>query len=185
MASQVRTVTALVLMLVTLALSGCTARPMTSIATLENNADRTLARLARANPSAGDLIDDAAGVLVFPRVYKAGMGFGGEIGDGLLREGGRTTGYFRIVSGSVGFQLGAQKHAQVIAFVDQRALERFKRSSGWTVGVDGSVVVADLGTSGQATTLQQNYPIVGFILGEAGLMYNVSFEGSKVLRMQP
>lgn len=169
----------------TLALAGCAARPMTSTATIETNADRTLARLARANPSAGNLVDGAAGVLVFPRVYKAGMGIGGEIGDGLLREGGRTTGYFRIVSGSVGFQLGAQKHAQVIAFVDERALERFKRSSGWTVGVDGSIVVADLGTSGQATTLQQNYPIVGFILGEAGLMYNVSFEGSKVLRMRP
>ncbi len=185
MTRPVRTVALLVAALAIAFLAGCAAKPMTSLASIEEEANRTLAKLGRINPGARDLVGRAHGVLVFPRVYKAGIGIGGEFGDGVLREGGRTTGYYRIVSGSVGFQLGAQKHGQVIAFMDRRALERLKRSAGWQAGVDGSIVVADLGASGQATTLQVNQPIVGFIVGEAGLMYNVTFEGSKITRIDP
>jgi lipid-binding SYLF domain-containing protein len=185
MSRTARTIVLLVATLATLALAGCAAKPVTSLATIESEANRTLDKLGRVNPGARDLVGRAHGVLVFPSVYKAGIGIGGEFGDGVLREGGRTTGYYRIVSGSVGFQLGAQKQGQVIAFMDRRALDRFKRSAGWQAGVDGSIVVADLGASGQATTLQQNQPILGFIVGEAGLMYNVSFEGSKIMRIEP
>lgn len=166
-------------------LAGCAAKPVTSLAKIEQDANRTLDKLGRINPGARDLVGRAYGVLVFPSVYKAGIGIGGEFGDGVLREGGRTTGYYRIVSGSVGFQLGAQKQGQVVAFMDRRALDRFKRSAGWQAGVDGSIVVADLGASGQATSLQLNQPIIGFIVGEAGLMYNVTFEGSKITRIEP
>jgi lipid-binding SYLF domain-containing protein len=183
-----RTARSIVLFIAALAmigLAGCAAKPITSLAEIEQDANRTLDRLGRINPGARELVGRAHGVLIFPRVYKAGIGVGGEFGDGVLREGGRTTGYYRIVSGSFGFQLGVQKHGQVIAFMDRRALDRFKRSAGWQAGVDGSIVVADLGASGQATSLQLNQPILGFIVGEAGLMYNVSFEGSKITRIEP
>jgi len=185
MTRSVRMFALLVAALATIALAGCAAKPVTSLATIEQEANDTLAKLGRINPGARDLVGRAHGVLVFPSVYKAGIGIGGEFGDGVLREGGRSTGYYRIVSGSIGFQLGAQRHGQVIAFMDRRALERFKRSAGWQAGVDGSIVVADLGASGQATSLQLNQPIIGFIVGEAGLMYNVTFEGSKITRIEP
>ncbi len=50
----------------------------------------------------------AKGVLVFPKVYKAGIGIGGEYGEGALRIGGQTVDYYSTAAASVGFQLGAQ-----------------------------------------------------------------------------
>lgn len=147
---------------------------------LNRDSDRVLQRLYDTNPGTREVLARAAGVLVFPGIYKGGMGLGAEYGEGVLRERGRTTGYYRIVSGSVGFQLGVQKRAQVIAFMEEDALRRFKRSDGWEVGVDGSVVIADRGIGAQADSKALNQPIIGFILDEKGLMYNVSLEGSKI-----
>src|SRR5262249_22077572 len=57
---------------------------------------------------AQELIAKSAAVLVFPCVVKAGIGFGGEYGEGALLIQGRTAGYYNTISASVGFQLGAQ-----------------------------------------------------------------------------
>lgn len=151
---------------------------------LQRDSTRVLERLYDAQPATRDVLGRAAGVLVFPGIYKGGIGLGAEYGEGVLREGGRVTGYFRVVTGSVGLQLGVQKRAQVIAFMDAAALRRFKNSDGWEAGVDGSIVVADLGAGAQADTKGLNQPIIAFILDEKGLMYNVTLEGSKISRIR-
>ncbi|MFN7551897.1 MAG: YSC84-related protein [Pseudomonadota bacterium] len=151
---------------------------------LQRDSDRVLERLYEARPSARDRLAHAAGVLVFPGIYKGGLGLGAEYGEGVLREDGAVTGYFRVVTGSVGLQLGVQKRAQVIAFMDAAALRRFKNSKGWEAGVDGSIVVADVGAGAQADTRSLNQPIIAFILDEQGLMYNVTLEGSKISRIR-
>ena len=53
----------------------------------------------------------AKGVLVFPKVYKAGIGIGGEYGEGALRVGGKTVDYYSTAVASIGIQLGAQAKA--------------------------------------------------------------------------
>ena len=68
-------------------------------------------------------LNQAAGYLVFPRVIKVGIGIGGETGEGALRVAGKTDSYYRTSSGSIGFQLGAQAKAIVIAFMTREALE--------------------------------------------------------------
>jgi lipid-binding SYLF domain-containing protein len=151
---------------------------------LGRDSNRTLQRLYEAQPSTRAVLNRAAGVLVFPGIYKGGIGLGAEYGEGVLRERGVVTGYYRVVTGSVGLQLGVQKRAQVIAFMDADALRKFKNSKGWEAGVDGSIVVADLGTGAQADTKSLNQPIIAFILDEKGLMYNVTLEGSKITRIQ-
>ncbi|MDH3452214.1 MAG: hypothetical protein OEN20_07305, partial [Gammaproteobacteria bacterium] len=82
-------------------------------------------------------LNQAAGYLVFPRVLKAGLGVGAETGEGSLIVGGRTIDYFRITSGSIGFQAGAQARSVVIAFMTESSLDQFRRSNGWRVGIDG------------------------------------------------
>jgi len=173
-------ITALVLVFT----ASCAQVPSRSLARIDADANRTLERLYEYRPATRALLGGAAGVLIFPRNYKGGIGIGAEFGDGLLREGGRTSGYYRIVSGSIGFQLGAQRRGQVIAFMDREALARFKRGSGWEIGVDGSVVVAEFGASGELTTTSINQPILAFIVGEVGLMYNATLEGAKISRLE-
>ena len=56
-----------------------------------------------------ELLNTAKGVLIMPNIVKAGLGVGGEYGEGALRIGGKTVDYYSIAAGSVGLQIGAQK----------------------------------------------------------------------------
>jgi len=128
-------------------------------------------------------LNQAAGYLVFPRVIKVGIGLGGETGEGVLRVGGKSVDYYRTSAGSFGFQLGAQAKSIVIAFMTPESLEKFRNSSGWKVGIDGSVAFIDMGAGKAIDTHNIKDPVVGFIFGSAGLMYNLSLEGSKFSKL--
>jgi lipid-binding SYLF domain-containing protein len=135
--------------------------------------------------SAGkQLAQKAAGMLVFPEVIKAGVGVGGEYGEGALLIKGKTAAYYNTASASIGFQLGAQIKSQVILFMNQRVLDNFRKSQGWKAGVDGSVALATLGAGGEISTDTIKQPIIGFIFSNKGLMYNLTFEGSKITRLE-
>jgi len=125
----------------------------------------------------------AKGVLVFPKVYKAGIGIGGEYGEGALRIGGRTVDYYSTAAASFGFQLGAQAKSIVLIFTNEEALKKFRDSEGWKVGVDGSVALVDIGDGKAVDTTNIKDPVVGFIFGQKGLMYNLTLEGSKFTKL--
>ena len=128
-------------------------------------------------------LESSKGILVFPRVFKGGAGFGGEYGEGALRVGGKTVDYYNTVQGSFGLQLGGEIKTIVVAFLDEEALKRFRESRGWKAGVDGSVSLVTLGAGGGLNTQNLKEPIVGFVIGQKGLMYNLSFEGTKFTKL--
>ena len=128
-------------------------------------------------------LSQAAGYLIFPRVIKVGIGVGGETGEGALRVNGKTVAYYRTTSGSIGFQLGAQAKSIVIAFMTPESLNKFRNSEGWKVGVDGSVALIDLGAGKTIDSTNIKDPVVGFIYGAKGLMYNLTLEGSKFSKL--
>ena len=135
--------------------------------------------------SAGyELSKKAAGMLVFPSVIKAGIGVGGEFGEGALLVKGKTVAYYNIAAASIGFQLGAQARSQIVLFMNDKVLGEFRNSKGWKAGVDGSVALATLGAGGAIDTETAKQPIIGFIFSNKGLMYNLTFEGSKITRIE-
>jgi lipid-binding SYLF domain-containing protein len=150
---------------------------------IDSGVAATLDRFFREVGGAYELANRAAGILVFPTVVKAGFGVGGEYGEGALHVRGRPVGYFNTVSASIGFQLGAQARSVIIMFMTEQALERFRRTDGWRVGVDAGVTLVTVGASGSIDTNKINSPVIGFILGETGLMYNLTLEGSKISRI--
>ena len=121
-------------------------------------------------------------MLVFPSVVKAGIGLGGEYGEGLLIIRGRPGGYYNLISASFGFQLGVQARTVIIVFMTERALATSK-AHGWKVGVDGSVTIVTVGVGGAIDTKNLKRPVLGFILDQKGLMYNLTLEGSKISRI--
>jgi len=129
------------------------------------------------------LFDRAAGVLVFPEVIKAGIGIGGEYGEGALLLDGKTVDYYSTASASIGLQFGAQKKTQLVLFMSKAALEKFRNSDGWEAGVDGSVAIAEFGAGGDIDTKTIQSPIIGFVFSNKGLMYNLSLEGSKISKL--
>lgn len=147
---------------------------------IDRRVDKALAEFREDIGGADAVLARAVGVLVFPSVKKAGIGIGGEYGEGALRVGGRTVAYYSTASASIGFQLGAQARRQIIVFLDPKALEKFRASDGWEIGVDASVAVVTLGAGGTIDTTQLNQPVVAFVFDNKGLMYNLSLEGSKI-----
>lgn len=128
-------------------------------------------------------LQSSKGVLAFPRVLKGGAGFGGEYGQGALRIGGKTVDYYSTLQGSFGLQLGGEIKTVFVVFLDEGALKRFREGEGWKAGVDGSVSLVTLGAGGSIDTNNLKDPIVGFVLGQKGLMYNLSFEGTKFTKL--
>lgn len=131
-----------------------------------------------------DILQRAEGMLVFPNVYKAGIGIGGEYGEGALRVRGKTVDYYNTAAASIGFQLGGQKKTIIIAFMAKDALDKFRNSEGWKVGVDASVAVIAIGAGGSIDSAKINEPIIAFVLDQKGLMYNITLEGSKITKIK-
>lgn len=172
-------------MAMTMLLAATIGSPVKAATAAEINADAyaTMQKFEGRVRGGQDLSRRAAGILVFPSVVKAGFGVGGEYGEGVLLIGGQPAAYYNTVSASVGFQLGAQARSVVIMFMTQQALNSFRNKQGWKVGVDGSVAIVTLGVGGAIDTNTINKPVIGFILDQKGLMYNLTLEGSKISRI--
>lgn len=150
-----------------------------SKAELDARVQAALATLQHRERAVEDLLQGAAGVLVFPRVFMAGFGLGGAVGEGALLVDGQTVQYYRTTKASFGFQTGAQARSEIIVFVTQAALDNFRASSGWEAGVDGSIALIKVGANREIDTYNTQAPIVGFVFGGRGLMYDLSLAGSK------
>ena len=150
---------------------------------IDKDADKALEVFREDIEGADVFLNQAAGYLVFPRVIKIGIGIGAETGEGVLRVGGQSAAYYRTTAGSIGLQLGAQAKSIVIAFLTEESLQKFRDSSGWKVGVDGSVALIDLGAGKTIDSTNIKDPVVGFIFGSKGLMYNLTLEGSKISKL--
>ena len=145
----------------------------------------TLDRFYRQIPGARELGTRSAAILVFPTIVKAGFGFGGEYGEGAMRIGGRTVGYYNTIAASFGFQIGAQARSVIIMFMTPEALSNFRRVDGFKVGVDGSIAIITVGAGASIDTDKITSPIIGFVVDPKGLMYNLTLEGSKISRISP
>jgi lipid-binding SYLF domain-containing protein len=150
---------------------------------IDASVNAVLDRFTKQVKNSTQFLHNAKGVLVFAGVIKAGIGIGGEYGEGALRIGGKTAAYYSIGAASIGLQLGAQKKDVIIVFLQDEALRKFQASQGWQVGVDGSVVIIDLGGDASIDTTKVNQPVVGFVIGQKGLMYNLTLEGSKISKL--
>jgi lipid-binding SYLF domain-containing protein len=153
-------------------------------AQIDASADRALAHFYALDPKHKELADKAVGILIFGRVTKGGAGVAGEFGEGALRVNGATVDYYSIASASVGLTLGVAKHSEVILFMTQESLDKFRKSQDWSVGADTSFALVSKGAGGQYASATLNKPILGFIFGEKGLIGDLSFEGSKVTKIK-
>lgn len=150
---------------------------------IDVSVDEALNRFNKEVRGSQAFLKEAKGVLVFPTVIKAGFGFGGEYGEGALRIKGKTVDYYNTMAASFGFQLGAQAKTIILVFMNEGALNQFRNSTGWKAGVDGSVALINLGMGDSLDTTNVKDPIVGFVFGQKGLMYNLTLEGSKFTKL--
>ncbi|WP_261523505.1 BPSL1445 family SYLF domain-containing lipoprotein [Burkholderia multivorans] len=176
-----------------LALTGCTTTPdkpdnaatnASKRQAIDSSVDATLSRLYSTVKGSRELVAKSRGVLVFPNVLQAGFIVGGQSGNGALRVGGSTVGYYNTSSLSVGLQAGAQSKAIVFLFMTQQALDEFRNSDGWAAGAGASVALVKMGANGAVDTNTATAPVQVIVLTNAGLMGDVSINGTKVTKLK-
>ena len=141
----------------------------------------------------------AYGYAVFPTVGSGAIGIGGAYGKGRVFKGGVFTGTVKLVSLSVGIQLGGKAFSEIIFFENKAAYNRFTRH-GFSFEAKASATVltlganAQVGTSGTTSSAglgaldKDAKPVAGggyangmatFILAKGGLKYTLAIGGQK------
>jgi lipid-binding SYLF domain-containing protein len=176
----------------TLAVAGCSTTTSSgeSAATnaskrqaIDASVDGTMSRLFSTVGGSKELVSKAQGVLVFPAVKKAAFIVGGAYGEGALRVGGATVGYYSTAAASFGFQAGVESTAIIFLFMTQDALDKFRNSSGWSVGGDVAVSLIKVGANGTIDTTTATGPVEVIVMTNTGLMADASLAGTKVTKL--
>ncbi len=154
-------------------------------AQIDRDVDAALASLYQQNPKAKNLGQSAKGILVFPKIVKAGLIIGAQGGEGALRKNGKTAGYYNSVAVSYGLQAGIQWFGYVMFFMNDSALGYLDKSAGWEIGSGPSIVVVDKGAAGSLTSSSLRDDIYVFFFEQKGLMAGLGLQGTKITRFTP
>jgi len=122
---------------------GCTTAPPSqeSRNALLENATVAMQDMNRVDPGVEALVRKGYGYALFPEVVKAGLGFGGGYGQGVVYEQGQHVGYADLTLGSVGMQIGGQTFSELVVFENKAAMDRFKLSPvDFTAGVAAMIL---------------------------------------------
>ena len=173
-----------------LALALATTPPMitrpalaASVADINRDANAVLAKLYEKKPEARKLGSQAKAILIFPSIYKAGFMFGAQYGEGVLRRGNKSVGYYNTVAASYGWQAGAQAFGYALFFMNESALGYLDESQGMELGVGPSVVVLDEGMGKAMTSTTVTQDVFAIIFDQTGLMAGAGVQGSKISKI--
>jgi lipid-binding SYLF domain-containing protein len=158
--------------------------PAAARASIDADVRGAMDKLYAQDPGSRELVAKARGVLVFPSVVSAGFVVGGSYGKGAMLVHGRTEGYYSTTAGSVGLLAGAESKAVFFLFMNDESLAKFRESKGWTAGADASVSVIKAGANAGVDTQTMQAPVIGYVLTNAGLMANLSVDGTKITRLE-
>jgi len=144
--------------------------------------------LKNASPTAADLGKNAAGMLIFPAITKAGFIIGAQYGQGALikpKQGGGyyIDEYFSIAAASYGLQAGIQSFGYALVLMTPAEVGYVETSSGWELGVGPSIVIVDEGVAKSMTTKTVKDGIYAFTFGQKGLMAGMGLQGSKITKL--
>jgi lipid-binding SYLF domain-containing protein len=151
---------------------------------LRRDGQAALNSLYAKNPGAKAVGKNAVAVLVFPGILKAGLGVGGQYGEGVLFKGGKAVGYYNTAGASVGLQAGGQKYGYALFFLNNETLKALDQANGFEIGVGPSVVVADEGMAKSTTTTTAQDKIYAFIFDQKGAMAALGLQGNRITKIQ-
>lgn len=153
-------------------------------AELSADAVATLEKFKAETKGADAVLASAKGILVCPKIRKAGVGVGVERGKCTLTSGSNEKLYYLTSALKAGAILGAASHSMILVMNTDETLAKFTSGKReWEFGIDASVAVAKIGAGGELDTTNLKKDIVSFIFGEKGLMGDLSWEGSRFKKL--
>jgi len=133
------------------------------------------------------MLDHARCVAIVPSLKKAGLGWGGRYGSGFVtcRRGDSGSwgpvSSFKIVGGSVGFQIGGAAVDVILLFVNQKGVEKLLKDQ-FTLGGDASVAAGPVGRQGTAETDILLASEIYSYSRARGLYAGISLNGARMYR---
>lgn len=144
------------------------------------DAQQALVDLRGHASGAGQLLDKAAGVLVYPKVVKVGFGGGAEYGEGCLLVDGKPVAFYTTSGADYGLPLGARSKSEVVLFMTPQALQAFRDAPSWKVGADGEVALVRVAAGGAVSAGEQ---VLGFVFSDKGLESELTLTGATFARI--
>ncbi len=123
----------------------------------------------------GKFFEEAYGYVLFPTITRAGVGFGGAYGKGLVFEQGRLVGRGRFWQFTSGVQAGVRVFSMIVFFKDKQAMDLYKRSRLEFVG-QASVTLATVGASADSS---YNSGVAVFTRTKGGAMFEATISGAR------
>ena len=108
---------------------------------------------------------------------------GAQYGEGALRRGGKTVGYYNTTAASYGLQAGAQVFGYAMFFMTESAMQYLEKSDGWELGSAPNVVVLDQGAAGSLSTSTAQSDMYAFFFSQKGLMAGLGLQGTKITKI--
>ncbi|MBN08356.1 MAG: hypothetical protein CMM45_11040 [Rhodospirillaceae bacterium] len=131
-------------------------------------------------------LQNAAGVAIFPAVYKAGFFVGAEGGNGLViaRDTHGNWGYpafYTLAGGSWGIQFGGQRAGVVLIMRSRKAVEAVLKHQG-KAGADLGIALGSIGTGLEGSTTTNLAADIFAFSDAKGLFGGFSLEGTAIVR---
>lgn len=150
---------------------------------INRDAEIALQNLFEIDPNTISIYKNAPATLIIPRITKAGVVLGGAYGEGVLRINEAPVDYYSLASASYGFQIGAQQYSNIIFFMTEEALQKFRVKDGWELGADAEVVFRDKGYSIGVSSKTISKPVYAVVFDQKGLLAGTSLVGAKFSRL--
>jgi lipid-binding SYLF domain-containing protein len=157
--------------------------PAATAAEIDRDVTAALKSLFESTPKAKELAAKANGILVFPNIVKAGFMVGAQYGEGALRRGDKTVGYYNTTAASYGLQAGAQMFGYALFFMTESAMQYLDKSEGFELGSAPNLVVLDQGAAGSLSTSTLQSDMYAFFFNQKGLMGGLGLQGSKITKI--
>ena len=132
-----------------------------------------------------DLLRRSRGIIIFPGVLKAGLGFGGHYGKGVILRKHRSSetwgppAFITLIGGSFGWQIGVQSTDLVLLVMTEVGLKSLFRDK-LTLGADASVAAGPVGRDASASTdIGLNAGIISYSRAK-GIFAGISIKGSMI-----
>ncbi len=150
---------------------------------INRDAELVLQNLFEIDPDTISIYKNAPATLIIPKITKAGLVLGGAYGEGVLRINEAPVDYYSLASASYGLQIGAQQYSNIIFFMTEEALQKFRVKDGWELGADAEVVFRNKGYSIGVSSKTISKPVYAIVFDQRGLLAGTSLVGAKFSRL--
>ena len=159
----------LTIALVLLILIGCSGQPIAEDSVRNSDYQNAVDSMSEfeTDERLAHYFEEAVAYAVFPRVIRAGAGFGAAYGSGwVFRKNTVPIGKVQVWQINAGPHIGAQYYQQILFFRNEKSLARFQRGTSEFAGQANLTAI----TAGISATPSYNNSVAVFTRARGGLM---------------